>query len=240
MVPPAAKANKHLLERCRELCQYFGLVPTGHVANDARAYLELFKPWDLSGDLTEILSDEDFEPSPSQKHPLLGKTAPDFRLSDDRGEWHSLSELRREGPTVVVFYYGYGCSHCVAQLFAIDKDIRHFRELGANVVALSADSTQQTAEKFAEYGRFEFPVLSDTNNAVAQKYGTFTPAQKGKDEDLLHGTFLISREGKLLWAYTGLSPFTDNQTLLYLLAKEQGRMPVKPAPAKQVVEQSAE
>lgn len=225
-VPPAPKNNKHLLEQCRVLCQYFGLVPTGHIANDARAYLEIFKPWDLSGDLKEILSDAEFEPTPSQPHPLLGQDAPGFTLSDDRGEVHSLSKLAQDGPTLIVFYYGYGCSHCVAQLFSIDKDLWHFRELGANVVALSADSPQETSEKFAKYGRFNFPTLSDTDNGVAQKYGTFTPAQKGKGEELLHGTFLVSREGKILWAYTGLTPFIDNQSLLYLIAKEQRRMPI--------------
>lgn len=222
-VPPSAEAsrNKHLLDQCRVLCQQFGLIPTGHVANDARAYLELYKPWDMSGDLKEILSDSGFEPQPTQQHPLLGKLAPDFRLLDDREQPHSLTEFSQSGPTVVVFYYGYGCSHCVAQLFAINDDIKHFRELGANVVAISADTPQQTAEKFAKYGRFDFPTLSDPNNAVAQQFGTYTPAQKGKDEDLLHGTFVINRDGQVLWAETGLSPFTDNKTLLFLIAKEQ-------------------
>lgn len=245
-VPPTAKANRNLLDQCRVLCQQFGLIPTGHVANDARAYLEVFKPWDLSADLTEVLSDSEFDPQPTMQHPLLGRTAPNFELRDDRGDSHSLKDLLASGPTVVVFYYGYGCSHCVAELFAINNDIKHFRELGANVVALSSDSPQVTAEKFAKYGRFDFLTLSDTNNSIAQKYGTFTPAQKGKDEDLQHGTFLISQEGKVLWAFTELSPFTDNKSLLYLLAKEQGRMPAQPAPAqqsdpaKQVVEQSAD
>jgi peroxiredoxin len=245
-VPPTAKANKNVLEQCRILCMQFGLIPTGHIANDARAYLEVFKPWDLSADLTEVLSDSEFEPQPTQTHPLLGRTAPNFELRDDRDQPHSLNEFLATGPTVIVFYYGYSCSHCVAQLFAINDDIKHFRELGANVVALSSDSTQETAEKFAKYGRFDFPTLSDPNNSVAQKYGTFTPAQNGNDEDLQHGTFLVSQAGKVLWAYTGPSPFTDNKTLLFLIAKEHGRMPTKstPAqstiPAKQVVEQPAD
>jgi len=171
---------------------------------------------------------------------LLGKLAPDFRLLDDREQPHSLTEFSKDGPTVVVFYYGYGCSHCVAQLFAINDDIKHFRELGANVVAISADTPQQTAVKFAKYGRFDFPTLSDPDNKVAQQYGTYTPAQKGKDEDQLHGTFLVNREGKVLWAETGLSPFTDNKTLLFLIAKEQARLPAKSTSTQSIVEQSAD
>jgi peroxiredoxin len=120
-----------------------------------------------------------------------------------------------EGPVVLVFYYGYTCNHCVSQLFGLSKDIEKFRELGAQVVAVSADPLELTRERYEKYGAFAFPVLSDQGNAVAQKYGTFIPSpKKGEDGDLAHGTFVISRQGKIVWANRGDGPFTENRTLL--------------------------
>ena len=49
---------------------------------------------------------------------------------------------------VLVFYYGYHCNHCVGQLFALHDDISKFRELGAEVVAVSADPPEWTRERW--------------------------------------------------------------------------------------------
>ena len=172
-----------------------------------------YKP--LSDPLAALLADPAYKPVPTQAHPLLGRPAPDFALPDTDGKAVSLSEARKAGPVVLVFYYGYQCDHCVSQLFALHKDIDKFRELGATVLALSADPGDQTRERFKRYGAFAFPVLSDPANAVATKYGTYAPNPKaGEDGDLLHGTFVIDREGRVAWANRGDGPFTENRTLL--------------------------
>ncbi|MBY0461403.1 MAG: peroxiredoxin family protein, partial [Gemmataceae bacterium] len=68
-----------------------------------------------------------------------------------------------------------------------------------------------------------FPVLSDPSNAVATKYGTYTPSAKpGEDGDLLHGTFVIDRKGRVVWANRGDGPFTENHTLLVELHRGGG------------------
>lgn len=217
-VPPQGPESLSVLDKCRKVCMELGLVPTGHIADDARAYLDAFKTKKLSDELAVLLSDPDFDPAPSQEHPLLGQPAPRFGLFNDRGERVWLKDSIAQGPTVLVFYYGYGCSHCVAQLFAINDDLRHFRELGANVIALSPDSPADTAEKFAKYGRFDFSVVSDPDNKAAERYSTVIPATATTPEDQLHGTFIINREGQVIWAYRGITPFLDNKTLLYILA----------------------
>ena len=216
----ARRAN--LLERCRELCLSYGLVPTGHIANDAKAYLRSEKSRPLVQPLHEILTDDKFVPQATQAHPLVGKTAPDFELPDDQGKLVSLKGLLNEGPVVLVFYYGYHCNHCVGQLFGLNEDIHRFTELGTQVVAISGDPTDLTAKRFAEYGRFEFPVLSDKDNRVAEQYGVFHPEADGKPELLLHGTFVIDGEGQVLWANTGNKPFLDNKTLLTVIADRHG------------------
>lgn len=194
------------------------------LAQEAQADLDRrnYKP--VSEPLAALLSDPTYKPTPTQAHPLLGQPAPDFSLADTDGKAVSLSERLKSGPVVLVFYYGYHCNHCVSQLFALNKDIEKFRELGAIVLAVSADPSDQTRERFKQYGAFDFQVLSDPSNAVAAKYGTYTPSAKpGEDGDLLHGTFVIDRAGRVVWANRGDGPFTENRTLLRELRACDGR-----------------
>ncbi|MFO0876881.1 MAG: peroxiredoxin family protein [Gemmataceae bacterium] len=189
--------------------------PEPDLAAEARADLDRrnFRP--LSGPLEALLTDASYKPVPTQAHPQLGLAAPDFTLNDTDGRAWTLSEKLRNGPVVLVFYYGYHCNHCVSQLFGLTKDIEKFRELGAQVVAVSADPPELTRERFKKYGPFAFPVVSDPANQVAQKYATFTPGLKPGDEgSLAHGTFVIGRSGRLAWANRGEEPFTENRTLL--------------------------
>lgn len=215
-------AHRSLLEQCREVCLAYGLVPTGHLANDARAYLRSEKPRPLFEPLHEILDDKHFQPQETQPHPLLGQIAPDFELSDDQGSKTSLRGTLKDAPVVLVFYYGYHCNHCVGQLFGLNEDLRRFVEMGTQVVAISADPPELTAKRFAEYGRFDFPVLSDADNRVAETYGVYQPQTEGKPEVKLHGTFVIDSDGTVLWCNSGNKPFLDNQTLLTVIARQHG------------------
>jgi peroxiredoxin Q/BCP len=221
------EAKLSVLERCREMCLAYGLVPTGHLANDAKSYLRSEKVQPLNSPMYKILSDQDFKLQESQPHALLGKIAPNFELKDDQGQLTSLGVTLKEVPVVVVFYYGYHCNHCVGQLFGINEDLRRFVELGTKVVAISADPPELTAKRFAEYGRFDFPVLSDEDNRVAEAYRVFKPESDGKPEIKLHGTFIIDVDGTILWCNTGHKPFLDNQTLLTVIARKHGLLSSK-------------
>jgi len=187
---------------------------TGDVAADARAYLAAARKEQPQAQTAES------PPVMGQSHPLVGKQAPDFELTDTEGQRVALRDLRRDGPVIVVFYYGYYCSHCVAQLFALEDDLPKFTQQGVHIVALSADPSSQTAARFRQYGRFHFPVLSDRGNRVAEQYDVYMRATANRDEDLRHGTFLVDRNGQITWAYAGDRPFVDNAFLLHLTANQ--------------------
>lgn len=218
--PAEASAQEDsLLEQCRTLCLKYGLIPTGNVAKDAQAYVTAVR---TEQKLTDSQSPAGWSAVATDSHPLLGKTAPGFVLPNERGERVSLADLNQKGPVVVVFYYGYGCSHCVAQLFAINEELAGFAAAGAKIVAISSDSSRHTAEKFREYGEFDFAVLADTDNAVAMAYDCYRPKAGSRDEDMKHGTFVVDRSGVIRWANTGYAPFLDNRTLLQVLSTFRG------------------
>jgi peroxiredoxin len=202
---------------------------TRDIAQEARADLERrnFRP--LSVPLAALLADAKYEPIPTQAHALLLQPAPDFTLLDVDGKEWTLAKELKDGPVVLVFYYGYHCNHCVSQLFALDKDMEKFRELGVKVVAVSADPVELTRERFKKYGAFQFPVLADPGNKVAAQYETYVASVKaGQEGDLLHGTFVINRQGKVVWTNRGDSPFTENRTLLMEAARAEGRLQAPP------------
>lgn len=198
----------------------------GDMKTMAERYLRKQKALPLSGGLVDLLKEaEKSHVATKPGYPLLGKTAPDFELIEALGQKASLHEYLAKGPVVLVFYYGYYCDHCVSQLFDINEDIKYFQELGAQVIAISADAPDLTLGKYQKFGKFHFPVLSDPGNAVAQKFGVYAPKEKDIAEFLWHGTFVISKEGKIVWAYWGDEPFVGNKTLLYEVAKLEGRLP---------------
>ncbi|MFO0805523.1 MAG: redoxin domain-containing protein [Gemmataceae bacterium] len=185
------------------------------LGRQAIEHLEQRKYRPLTASLDALLSDERYKPVPTQTHPLLGQPAPDFTLPDTDGVSRTLAEELKQRPVVLVFYYGYACDHCVSQLFALNNDLEKFRELDATIWAVSADPPELTRKRFKQYGAFGYPVLSDPDHAVATKYSTYLPNPKpGEDGDMMHGTFVIDRSGRILWANRGDQPFTENRTLL--------------------------
>ena len=148
---------------------------------------------------------------PALPHPLLNAQSPDFQLADHTGRIHRLSDHLANGPVVLVFYYGYYCNHCVAQLFALQDDSAKFQELGAEILAVSPDSPEETATKFGKYGKFTFPVLSDPANMTAAAYSVFREKSADKPQMQLHGTFVIDKEGIVpAWCHYAHEPFTAN------------------------------
>ena len=196
--------------------------PPRDLAAEAEADLKKRGFVPLSGELQALLEDKSYQGIATQVHPLLGLTAPAFVLDDVDGAAWTMKD-RKPGPLVLVFYYGYHCDHCVSQLFALNKDLAKFKELGAEVVAISADPSATTRERYAKYGRFSFPVLSDASNKVAALYGAYSPGKDGAEGVLSHATLVIGRDGVVAWANRGDEPFMENRSLLLEIARLVGR-----------------
>ncbi|HVC95439.1 MAG TPA: peroxiredoxin family protein [Pirellulales bacterium] len=164
----------------------------------------------------------------TQSHPLLDHAATEFTLDDHRGQPWSLQGQLGRGPVVLVFYLGYACSACVHDLFELNADLELFHNLGAEVVAVSADAPSLTRSRYEDYGAFKFPVLSDPAHLVALSYATFRPANGAEPEEVLHGAFVIGRDGQVRWARCGDTPFRNNKTLLYEIARLENKLPPQP------------
>lgn len=139
--------------------------------------------------------------------------AADFTLSDATGETHSLSD-RTGKPTLVIFYLGKGCAHCMEQLNSFAPLNEKFGEAGIDIVAVSTDSRDGLSETFqsSEEGEnpFPFPLLSDESMSIFKKYRAFDDFENIP----LHGTFLIDGSQHIRWQNISFEPFMRGEWLL--------------------------
>jgi peroxiredoxin len=99
-----------------------------------------------------------------------GDRAPQFQLKDQNGNEISSADLLAKGPLVVTFYRGVWCPYCNLELQAINEVIPKIEALGANVVAISPQ-TSVNSRKSVRDNQLRFPVLSDVQNRTAAAFG---------------------------------------------------------------------
>jgi peroxiredoxin Q/BCP len=78
---------------------------------------------------------------------------------------------------------------------------------GVTVVGISPDPPEKQ-KKFEEKHRLNFPLLSDTDHAVAKAYGVWgEKTMYGKKfEGIMRSSFLIDEQGKIIQAWYKISP----------------------------------
>jgi len=123
--------------------------------------------------------------------------APDFSLTNDRGEVITLSDLRG-GPIVLYFYPRDDTPGCTAQACGIRDVWTELRKKGAVVLGVSPDSPKKHA-KFKEKHGLQFTLLSDEEHEVAEKYGTWVEkSMYGKKYmGMERSTFVIDADGNV-------------------------------------------
>ncbi len=101
--------------------------------------------------------------------PEIGEAAPDFRLQDQDGKWHSLEQYR--GKWVALYFYPKDDTPgCTKEACAFRDNIFAFDEIGATIIGVSLDDTASHKE-FAEKYSLPFTILSDVDGSTAEAYG---------------------------------------------------------------------
>lgn len=150
----------------------------------------------------------------SDTGPAVGQAAPDFRLQDQKGDWHTLAAER--GKWVVLYFYPKDFTPgCTTEVCAFRDDILGLSKAGADVFGVSLDDVKSHAE-FAEKYHVPFRLLSDADSAVAKRYGVLT-SKLGKSY-ARRETFLIDPEGKVAKRYEDVDPKENSKQVLADLA----------------------
>ena len=131
----------------------------------------------------------------------VGDRAPDFTLVGSGGASHSLADYRGH-PVVVVFYPGDDTPVCTKQLNSYNNDLEQFEQVGAQILAISAQDVASHDKFTGKYG-FKFPLLADPDKAVAGLYGTLGPLGFPR-----RSVFVVDGEGIIRYAHRAIAGLT--------------------------------
>lgn len=96
--------------------------------------------------------------------------APDFTLQNQNDQPVHLAEILQKGWTVLFFYPKDNSPICTSQVCAFRSAYDDFRNAGAEVIGISADSVA-SHQGFASKQNLPFTLLSDPQREVAERYG---------------------------------------------------------------------
>jgi thioredoxin-dependent peroxiredoxin len=151
--------------------------------------------------------------------PSIGSAAPDFKLQDQNGKWHTLAAYK--GKWVALYFYPKDQTPgCTTQACDFRDNVFAFREAGAVILGLSVDDVQ-SHKAFADKHGLPFTLLADPTKKVADLYGVMNFTGFAKRE-----TFLIDPKGTIVKRYVVSEPKGHSEIVLKdiqaMKAKEEG------------------
>ena len=148
--------------------------------------------------------------------PADGTAAPDFKLQDQKGDWHTLNQYH--GKWLVLYFYPKDDTPgCTTEVCTFRDDVAKLHKAGADVVGVSLDDIKSHAA-FAEKYHVPFPLLSDSTQATAKAYGVLTHSDKMQMDYAKRETFLIDPSGKVAKHYAKVDPKENSGQVLADLA----------------------
>ncbi len=135
-----------------------------------------------------------------------GDPAPPFALTDQHGETVRLEDFR--GRKLLVYFYPKADTPgCTTQSCDVRDHRQEFVDLGLDVVGISPDepSAQLAFDRKFSLG---FPLLADTDHAVADAWGTWGEKKLyGKAYmGVVRSSFLVDEDGRIEQAWYKVSP----------------------------------
>jgi peroxiredoxin Q/BCP len=130
------------------------------------------------------------------KTPAVGDVVEDFELPDDRGEPRRLTDLLANGPVVLFFYPAAMTAGCTVESCHFRDLATEFAEVGAQRVGISRDRVDRQRE-FSQKHRFDYPLLSDSDGAVARRFGVRRAVPLGS-LSTRRVTFVIDTDRRIL------------------------------------------
>ena len=148
---------------------------------------------------------------PAAAEPLApGMPAPDFRLPDAHNQERALDEFA--GKWLVLYFYPKDDTPgCTTEACAFRDELVIIHKLNAQVVGISVDDTD-SHRAFAKKYELPFPLLSDTQGDVAERYGALNSLLGFKIAS--RHTFLIDPKGVIRHIWRQVRPAEHAQEVI--------------------------
>ena len=165
----------------------------------------------------------------ADKEVQLGDNIAAFAANDDQGNLWTTTDSFRSKYLIVYFYPAAMTPGCTKQACAYRDDAKKLSEAGAQVVGVSGDSVKNLVA-FKNMHNLNFPLLSDVNSVIAHRFGV--PSRKGgsinrqidgtkqdftRSYSASRWTFIINKEGKVLYKNTKVNAAKDSKSILEII-----------------------
>jgi peroxiredoxin Q/BCP len=136
----------------------------------------------------------------------VGDKAPAFSLQDQQGNTVKLSDFKRQ-KLLIYFYPKANTPGCTVQSCSVRDARRDFAKKGVAVIGVSPDKPA-AQKKFDDKYELGFPLLADTEHAMAEAYGVWGEKSMygRKYFGIIRSSFLIDEKGKVAGAWYKVSP----------------------------------
>ena len=124
----------------------------------------------------------------------VGSKAPDFTLVNQDRENVTLSQELGKGGVVLAFFPGAFSGTCTKEMCTFRDSMSTFKNMNAKVLGVSTD-TFFALKAWADQQNLGFPLLSDYNKEVINKYGVVNPDMIGLKNIAKRAVFVIDKDG---------------------------------------------
>jgi len=138
--------------------------------------------------------------------PEAGDQAPGFTLPTTDGEI-KLSEVTARGKVLLAFYYEDATPLCSNEISMLKDDYEVVRELGAEVVAISADSIDSHRAFAERLGGVPFALTSDVKLDAAKAYDVVDDSGKRSRR----AVFVLEQGGRIAHVERWFQPGNPSQ-----------------------------
>ena len=152
--------------------------------------------------------------------PKIGNMAPAFNLLDQDGNKVSLKDFKGKKNVVLYFYPRASTPGCTMQANGLRDIKKELEKRDYIALGVSFDPVAKI-KKFHDKYELNFPLLSDEDHAIIDKYGCWQLKKfMGKESmGTVRTTFIIDKEGRLV-KIMGMKEFktkTHHETLMEVL-----------------------
>jgi peroxiredoxin len=144
-----------------------------------------------------------------------GRQAPSFSLPTLDGTEVSLEAMH--GKIVLLNFWASWCGPCRTEMPSLEQLYRDFSaHPDFALLTVSTEGSTLSVGNFMTKNGYDFPVLLDADNAVSRAFGV----------SALPSTFVIDREGRIVWNNSGALDWSDSRlrdALKKLLEKKPRR-----------------
>jgi peroxiredoxin Q/BCP len=134
----------------------------------------------------------------------VGSKAPAFNAAASDGKTYKLADLLKRGPVALVMYPANNTPGCNRQLSCVRDEMADFVTHGIQPFGVNPAGVDAHAN-FVEKMKFNFPLLSDPDRAIARAYH----ALKDDDRGIQRSVYVIGRDGTIAFAQRGAPPVSE-------------------------------